>query len=81
MLLDAENGLRQFCLAVALDTGDGEDLTLGDVEADPVHHVGAVGCTDRQVFHHKGGLLRLSGGLVQAQAHRPAHHHGGEFSG
>ena len=38
-LLQAQDGLGQFRLAVALHAGDGEDLAAGDVEADAVHHV------------------------------------------
>ncbi len=81
MLLDTQDGFGQFRLAIALDTGDGENLTLGDVEADSVHHIGAVRRAHCQVFHHERGFLRLRGSFVQAQAHRAPNHHGRQFRG
>jgi hypothetical protein len=81
VVLNAQDGFGQFRLAVALDTGDGENLALGDVEADPVHHVGAIGCPHGQVLHHERGFFPLCRGLIKAQAHGAANHHGGQFSG
>ena len=50
VVLQAEDGLGQFRLAVALHAGDGEDLAAGDVEAESVHDVLAGGPIDREVL-------------------------------
>ena len=40
-IADSRDGMYQFSLSVAVDTGNADDLTGADVEADMVHGVGS----------------------------------------
>ncbi len=79
--LDAQNGFSEFGLAVALDAGDSQHLTLRDVERDIVHNMLAVVVHDRQVTDFEGNGPGPGRFLLERQAHGAAHHRRGQFSG
>ena len=76
--LQSGDGLQQFLLAVAGDTGDAQDFAAVHIKAGVVQHGDAVGAADGQVLDVQA-LDRVHGfGALDVQFHFFTHHHGGQ---
>ena len=79
-LFQAGNAVDQFALAVAVDTGDADDLARADIEADAAHGVVLVYLAGyNKVFHFQNRLARLAGLFLNGKLHVAADHHLGQF--
>jgi hypothetical protein len=80
-LLEAKDRFSQLGLAIALHAGNRQDLSPGNVKAEAVHNVLAVGSDDGEVPDFESFFLRLGGCFVQCEADSTANHHGRQFRG
>ncbi len=74
----AEQCLGELGLAVALDTGDADDLTAVDSQRQLVDGDGTRRGRHGHVLEHEAGFARLGGCLVHFEGHFSADHHRGE---
>ena len=78
--LQARQAVDQLRLAVAVNTGNADNLSRPDRKGDILHSIvvmelGGHGHT----LHHQDGILGLGGLLVDCELHVPAHHHAGQL--
>ena len=77
--LQAQQGLGELGLAVALHARDAEHLAVADLEVHVVQEHDAVVVGDAEAAHLEGHLAGLGGRLVEVEGDGAAHHEGGEL--
>ena len=79
-LFESRDAVDQLALAVAVNTGDADDLARADIEADAAHGVILVYLAGHyEVFHLKNRLARLAGLFLNGELHIAADHHLGQL--
>ena len=79
-LFEARNTVDQLALAVAVDTGNADDLARTDVEADAADGIVLVDLARHdEVLDLQDRLADLAGLLIDGKLHVAANHHLGQF--
>ena len=78
--LQARQAVDQLRLAVAVNTGNADNLSRPDRKGDILHSIVVMELGGHShTLHHQDGILGLGGLLVDCELHVPAHHHAGQL--